>query len=532
VDRLIGLVLLRWRMDLRGLRRTPERLAGVVLLLPVLLFSSAFAGVLVFVGARSIAGREPELLLPLASVIATAVGLFWVISPVLTGLALSETHDLSRLLQFPIPFWSLVASSLLANLVQPLVLAKMPIAAALAAALADRPGTLPMTLLGVSLSFAFMLAAVQLGSLILTGLARRRRFQDVSLFLGIGLGFLISVAPLVVLWGGPGPLRVLKRLLLDHDVFALSPFAWGVRAAVHAGHGEWVPFALHGAGSVVAVAVAIALSTALIGLIHRGELDLGGVAAAQRGRPARMRFSGPLGALLEKDLHAAWRDPALKASLFMGLLSPLLFLFFVTQATGGVGRGSVLTLALIVGLGVFGTNTFGLERRGIALLFAFPVERWRILVAKNLASMALRAPAVLTVLVASAVIAPAELLPAVATIAAVGLMLSAAVDNYASILFPVAAPEPGRPPGAAGSRGLGTLALSALLLTGALAVAAPFVFLAWLPLLLGRAWLWTVTLPLALAGAAAVYAMLIAGAARLLRRREPDVLERILWSPA
>ena len=45
-------------------------------------------------------------------------------------------------------------------------------------------------------------------------------------------------------------------------------------------------------------------------------------------------------------------------------------------------------------------------------------------------------------------------------------------------------------------------------------------------------WLWMVTLPLALAGAAAVYAMLVAGAEKLLRRREPDVLERILWSPA
>ena len=45
-------------------------------------------------------------------------------------------------------------------------------------------------------------------------------------------------------------------------------------------------------------------------------------------------------------------------------------------------------------------------------------------------------------------------------------------------------------------------------------------------------WLWAVTLPLALAGAGAVYAMLVAGAEKLLRRREPDVLERILWSPA
>src|SRR5205814_9110259 len=162
---------------------------------------------------------------------------------------------------------------------------------------------------------------------------------------------------------------------------------------------------------------------------------------------------------------------------------------------------SVLALALVVGLSVFGTNTFGLERRGIGLLMGFPVERWRVLVAKNLASMTLRAPSVLTVIVAAAVLAP-ELLPAAAAIGIVGLLLSAGVDNSASILFPMPAPEPGRPPGAAGSRGLGTLVLAALMLTLALLVAAPFLFLVWLPLLLERPALWLVTLPLAVGGAA------------------------------
>jgi len=530
VDRLIGLVLLRWRIELRGLRRTPERLAGFLVLLPFLLLSAAFASVAVFLGARSLATRAPDLLLPVVSLLATAVGLFWMISPMLTGLALSETHDLSRLLPFPIPFWSLVASSLLANLVQPLVLAKMPVVVGLALGLGEGPA-LAGTLAGVGLSFVFMLAAVQLSSLALMGLARSRRFQDLSLFLGIGAGFLLSMAPLLLLTAGPRPFRLLRRLLVDHDLFAFSPFAWGVRAAVHAGRGDLGPFVLDMAAALAAVGAALAASTALIGKIHRGELDLGQVGGAGGGRRARMRFAGALGALVEKDLRVAWRDPALKASLFLGLLSPVLFLFFVSQAAGGAHGTSVLALAMVVGLSVFGTNTFGLERRGIGLLMGFPVDRWRLLVAKNLASVAMRAPSVITVLLAAAVLAPALLAPA-AAIAAVGLLVSAGVDNYASILFPMPAPEPGRPPGAAGSRGLGTLVLSAVLLTLALVVSAPFLFLAWLPLLLDRPALWLVTLPLAVAGAAAVYAMLVAGAERLLLRREPEVLERILWSAA
>ena len=532
MDRLIGLVLLRWKMDLRGLRRTPERLAGLVLLVPLLAVSATFATAAMYVGARSLGARDPDLLLPLVSLLATAIGVFCMISPMLTGLALGETHDLTRLLIFPIPFWSLVASSLLANLLQPLVLAKMPVVVGLALGLAEGPSTLPFTLLGVALSFVFMLAAVQLSSLLLMGLARSRRFQDVSLFIGIGLGFVLSIAPLALISAGPRPLRVLKRLLLDHDLFALSPFAWGVRAAVHAGHGDAGAFALYSLAAAAAIAVTLGLSTAVIARIHRGELDLGAFAGRTRGRPARMRFSGPLGALVEKDLRVAWRDPALKASLFMGLVSPLLFLFFMTQAAGGPGPTAVLGLATVVGLSVFGTNTFGLERRGIGLLMSFPVARWRILVAKNLASITLRLPSVLTVLVASAVLAPPDLIPATATVAVIGLLISAGVDNYASILFPVAAPEPGRPPGAAGSRGLGMIVISAMLLTLALITATPFVLLAWLPRLFSMPWLWVVTLPLALAGAGAVYAMLIAGAEKLLRRREPEVLERILWSPA
>jgi len=531
VDRLIGLVLLRWKIELRGMRRAPERLVAMALLLPVLALSAAVATGAVFLGARSVAARSPDLLLPLVSALATVIGVFWMVSPVLTGLALSETHDLSRLLQFPIPFWSLVASSLVANLLQPLVLAKMPVVVGLAVGLSDRPAALPGALVGVASSFVFMLAAVQLASLLLTSLARSRRFQDLSLFLGLALGFLLSIAPLALIAGGPGPLRILKGLFLDHDFFALSPFAWGARAAVHAGRGEAGGFVLYLAASLAAVGAAMALSTAVIRRIHRGELDLGEVSAGRGGRPARMRFGGPLGALVEKDLRVAWREPALKASLFMGLVSPLIFLFFVSQA-GSAARVSVLWLAVFVGLSVFGTNTFGLERRGVALLMGFPVERWRILVAKNLASVTLRLPSVLTLLVASAMLAPPAMLPAAATIAAIGLMISAGVDNFASILFPVPAPEPGRAPGAAGGRGLGMLFLSALLLTAALAASSPFLLLAYLPEWLGSPALWLVTLPLALAGAAAVYAMLVAGAASLLERREPEVLERILWSPA
>jgi hypothetical protein len=64
-------------------------------------------------------------------------------------------------------------------------------------------------------------------------------------------------------------------------------------------------------------------------------------------------------------------------------------------------------------------------------------------------------------------------------------------------------------------------------MASALAASSPFAFLVWLPHLLGEPWLWAATLPLALAGAAAVYFMATSGAARLLLRREPELLARL-----
>jgi hypothetical protein len=245
-----------------------------------------------------------------------------------------------------------------------------------------------------------------------------------------------------------------------------------------------------------------------------------------------MPLSGAVGALVEKDLRVSWRDPALKLTLLVGLAGPLLFLFFLTRTGPGLASGSpILVLASLVGLTGFRSNAFGFERRGIGLLLGFPVPRWRLLVAKNLATVLFRLPSLLAVLLAGLFVAPPALLPAAAAICLATLLIAAGADNYVSILLPVAVPAPGKNPyggAGAGGRGLAGVALTALALTGVAAASAPFALLGWLPWLLGAPWLWLASLPLALLGAASVYAMLVAGAERLLLRREPDLLERIL----
>jgi hypothetical protein len=531
LDRLIALVLLRFRLDLRALSRSRGRTLGVLLMAPGFLVFGAGGSFLVFFGVRGLMGAAPETLLPAVSAAATLVGLFWVLSPLLTGVAFSEAHDMSRLLHFPIPMATLAASSLFANVAQPATLVALPILLSLALAVAGAGPRLPAAVLAAFLGLLFVIAAAQAAGLVLHGLSRRRRFRDLVLFLGLGLGFAVSLGPVLLLSAGPSALRAVARTVVGTPLLALSPFAWGPRAAVHAGRGEWAPFAVNAGAAAAAVACAVVAATILIHRIHRGEVDFG-VAAGPAGSATRMWLPGTLGAVVEKDLRMTWRDPALKATLLMGVVGPVLFLTFLSQVgPRGGARTGYLVMATLVGISGFGANAFGLERRGISLLLGFPIERWRVLVGKNLGALVLRAPGLLVLLVAGMFLAPLPLLPAAATIAVVTLLLSAGVDNFPSILFPTTVPPPGRNPyagAAAGTRGLGGALLGLLLMAAALAVSSPFVFLAWLPLLLQRPWLWAASLPLALVGAGAVYAMLVSAAGGLLQRREPEVLERIL----
>lgn len=531
MDRLIALVTLRWRMDLRGLFGARERLLGLVLLVPMLALGSLAASAVAYLGVRALERTEPAWVLPLVSAAATLVGVLWALSPVLAGVAFSETHDLGRLVHFPVPFRTLLLSSLFANLAEPLVLAKLPPLLALAAALAAAPLSFPLALAGVALTFTFTLVATQIAGLVFLALARNRRAHDRAMFLGLGLGFLMSLLPVFFMVGGGRAGRGLLRFVVERDVFALSPFAWGARAAVHAGRGELGPFGVLLAAALVAVVVVVGFSSMLAGRIYQGELDLGERKVDGNAPPARMRLAGPLGALLEKDLRTTWRDPRLKALIFTGLMGPLVLIFFLLRGSSGRPYPPVfLMLASIIGLGVFGANALGMERRGLLLLFGFPFPRWQILVAKNAVAAILRVPGILLLLLATTFLLSPLFAAPVLTIVVVTLLLSAGADNFFSVLFPVAVPAPGGNPygSASGGRGLGAGVIAALLLFVAVAMSGPFAFLAWLPWLLEAPSLWLLTLPIAIAGAAAVYAMMVAAAARLLARREPEVLARVL----
>lgn len=529
MDRLIGLVLLRWRLDARAVAGSRGRLLMLLLALPPLLFVSAASAFVAFAGVRFLERAEPALVLPVLSGVATLFGLTWALAPLLAGVSATETHDLGKLLTYPVSLPVLVVSSLVANLLQPMVLAQAPPLAALAVGLGGLGVRGALAFAGLSLGLGLVLASGQAVGLALHALSRNRRWHDRALFAGIALGVALSLVPLLVLTQGGSVARRLLLALVERDVFALVPFCWGARAAVHAGRGEALPFLAWAASSTLALAAAIGVCVALAQRLYRGELDLG-EGSGRGAQRARMRLPGAVGALVEKDLRVAWRDPRLKALVFTGVIGPLVLLLVLWQgAAGDLGPGLLLAVASFSGLGVLGANAFAFERQGLRLLFGFPVDRLAILVGKNAAVIVLRLPALAAVSVAALVVVGPAFVPAVATVVLLTEVLAAAADNYLSILLPVPVAAAGRDPNApvAGGRGLAAMATVFVAMAATVLVSSPFVFLAWLPHLLEERWLWALTLPLALAGAAAVYFMAASGAASLLLRREPELVARM-----
>jgi ABC-2 type transport system permease protein len=529
LDRLIALVRLRATLELRAAVGSGGRLLSLVVALPGLGVLSLGGAFVAFAGLRLLERSRPELVLPALSGLAAVVGLGWVLSPLLAGVAATEAGDLTRLLHYPVPLATLVAASLLASLGQPLVLAQLPPLAAVALALAGSGARLPVAFGSLVLGLAFTIACGQAVAIALHALARKRRWHDRALVLGIVLGMVLSLLPIMLLSAGGGLARRLGGALLERDAFVLLPFSWGARAAVYAGRGEPVAWAAWTAATLLAVAGALAVSAALAGRLYRGELDLG-EAPARAARRAAMRLPGAVGALVEKDLRVTWRDPRLKALVFTGLVAPVLILAALWQGITSASPGLMLALGSFAGFGTMGANVFALERQGLALLLGFPVPRSSVLVAKNLVSMALRLPALALIAVATLLVAGPRFVPAVVTVLLLTQLLACGVDNYVSVLLPVPVAAAGRDPNApvAGTRGIGTAFVGMAAALVALAVSAPFAFLAWLPYLLETPWLWSLTLPLALAGAVAVYFMLVAGAARLVERREPDLVARAI----
>jgi hypothetical protein len=161
------------------------------------------------------------------------------------------------------------------------------------------PQRFALPFVALSLGLLLVIAVGQAVGLVLHALSRNRRLHDRAIFLGIGLGVLLSLVPLLLLSRGGSSARRLLGALLQHDVFLVSPFAWSARAAVHASRGEGLAFVALCGAVTLALAATVGVSTLVAQRLYRGELVSGEAGASGLG-PARMRLPGVIGALVEK----------------------------------------------------------------------------------------------------------------------------------------------------------------------------------------------------------------------------------------
>ena len=284
MDRLIALVGLRLKLEIRSFLGRRERVASLAVLLPGLLLGTVMMSGLAWLGVTALARAQPGLVLPALSAVATAVGLLWALSPLLAGMALTETHDLTRLLSFPVPFRTLLASSLVANLLEPAALAKLPVVvvacAALGGPLASRPLVLLCGLLGLRPHASHRPDG---GTRPPRPLAQPKA-HDLLLFVGIGLGFVVSLFPLLLLSGGGRTTAgAAVRAVLMRDVFAFSPWAWGVRGAIHASRGETLAALSLALATCLALLAVVAANAVVARRLYEGALELGPPAGGSGG---------------------------------------------------------------------------------------------------------------------------------------------------------------------------------------------------------------------------------------------------------
>lgn len=529
VRQVLTVVALRFKLEWRGLGIARERALGIGVMTLLMMMGSSVLAVGVYATLRGLSAVEPSSAIAVVAVWSSLLGLAALLGPVLSRAAVAESHDYAQLVHLPVSPGTLAIASVIANLLQPLVITQLPIFVAASFAVSRSPVAVPFAAAGFGITYAAILVAAQIGSLASHALARSRRFRDASLFVAIAGGFLIGLLPLMFILH-PGLWHRAFSFVMRSGATTWLPFAYGARAAVHAGQGEMGNFLVLSAAGGVAILLGIAIATRLVKAIHGGELDLGTVSRAAS-RRSLLRLPGIVGAVVEKDVRTLWRDPALRAGLFTGLFGPILFLYLMTRQGRSSASGyTVMILALFVGASGLGGGAFGMERGSIGQLLSFPAARWKILVAKNVSVSIFKVPGLVTLAVAAIFLAPATLWPAVAVVALVALMMAAAIDGYVSIRFPWTPPRPGGGPGAYSSssaQGMSRFLVTFGSFFAVVACAAPFVFLTWLPYLLSRPALGFVTLPLALAGALAVYALLVHGAESLLLRREPELLERV-----
>ena len=312
----------------------------------------------------------------------------------------------AALYHYPLSPGLIHAAELVAGLASPVILGSTAVLIAFLSAVGVHPA---LGLAGALLGALYLLALSQLLRLATASLLRKRFLREIAfaasslLFLGLWLGMLWitrGIEPGTIFGGfGAAP-----------PWFWMLPPAWFVAPVVAVGEIPPAARVLGAVGAPLLVAGAFALGAILQDMACYGETDglVGRVMRRRARRGVRLADRWPfrllhpaIWASMGKEVKALRRDPFLLMALFSQavvlLLPPLIFR---SGALGDITRSNrlegawgaymplfVLLLVMAKHMPVF--NQVAMEGRGLLFLAQVPVERWKLLLGKNLAYAAL-----------------------------------------------------------------------------------------------------------------------------------------------
>lgn len=416
-DKLKLLFWLRWKMFIRAFSTGPAQIVGTIFLI---IFMVPFASLLAFgtyAGYRYLPAPANEVLLFL---VLTLIYVVWIILPLLEFNG-NEGLNVSKLSQFPLTRWELMASLIFSTLLDiPMFgLVLMFLAVILGWAI-----SLPMIFLSIITMLIFYVQVVAASQLVLALLMRTlqsRRYRDLSIIIIVvfssSCGILSQFIGRFFAARGGGALSALQ------NTSALAYLQWGppgmaARAIQEGAHGNW-------GLSIVWLVALLIVSFIFLYLWQmvivrslassEGGGSVGGRRsrrAASTGQPVAANevatsqvnllerlFSPAVIAIAVKDLKYFRRDPQLMAMVFQSLFSAVILLalpIINSRSTSLYARLAVshylvlyVPLVVLFSMTTFSLNSLGMERQGLGALLLFPVQPKTILWGKNLAVLAI-----------------------------------------------------------------------------------------------------------------------------------------------
>jgi ABC-2 type transport system permease protein len=546
------LLWLRWQLLVRGYARSTASIVGAVVLAAVLIPSALGLGALMVAEFQSLIPTQPLIAQNLLFYILTGLYLIYALLP-LMQFNLNEGLDITKLTTYPLSQPELMASLLIATLLDIPTIAVLILFIGLGLGWAQNP--VQGVAIGVALLLAYvhLIAISQLLLSALMGILRSRKFRDISLVLVTLIGLSISLGSQVLVRVIPTQGNTdAASAFIHYDIaqwLQFIPPGMAGRAIVAVTQGQWANAAFWLA--LLAVA-ALPVLWAWSAVIARGLAtpEMGGSNSRTRARaranamvPAATSVAdivpvaaaptrpslipAPALAIAGKDLRYYWRDPLYKRS-FLGSLyfvGIILLNFFTNPAGQGFSQ-------LIVGAALFmvlnlTAYAFGYEGPTLTTLAFFPVRAVHLFLGRNLATLTVGVGELILLLALQGYLTQDWYQTAVLGIVGLGALLATiGPANVIAVFVPIRINRSGvgRTQNSSGT-GCVTGLVSFLSYIATLLIVAPLTLILIIPQALGQPSLELVLAPLALLYGVGIYAGGTAIAASQYYERLPKIID-------